>query len=79
MFYYKDKTYKSNNTWKFKLYDIIEILILGLKNNSLRDIIIRAKTLKSETFFVVYIVIKDKSESRHDLEHAKKTIKTTKT
>jgi hypothetical protein len=40
---------------------------------------IRAKALKSKTFFIAYIVIKDKSESRHDLKRTKKTIKTTKT
>jgi hypothetical protein len=40
---------------------------------------IKAKALKSETLSVAYIAIKDKSKSRHDLERAKKTIKTTKT
>jgi hypothetical protein len=35
--------------------------------------------LKSETLFVAYITMKDKSESRHDLERTKKTIKATKT
>jgi hypothetical protein len=35
--------------------------------------------LKSETLSIVYIAVKDESESRHDLEHAKKTIKATKT
>jgi hypothetical protein len=29
---------------------------------------IRAKALKNETLFVAYIVIKDESESRHDLK-----------
>jgi hypothetical protein len=40
---------------------------------------IKAKALKSKTLSAVYIVMKDESESRYDLEHAKKTIKTTKT
>jgi hypothetical protein len=79
VFYCEDKAYKSNNTRKFKLHDIIKVFILRLKDNSLRDIMIRAKVLKSKTLFVVYIAIKDESESRHNLKHAKKTIKTTKT
>jgi hypothetical protein len=40
---------------------------------------IRAKALKSKTFSIVYIAIKDESESRYDLKRTKKTIKTTKT
>jgi hypothetical protein len=40
---------------------------------------IKAKALKNKTFSIIYIVIKDKSESRRDLEYAKKTIKATKT
>jgi hypothetical protein len=40
---------------------------------------IKAKALKSETLSVVYITIKDKSESQHDLKHTEKTIKATKT
>jgi hypothetical protein len=40
---------------------------------------IKAKALKSKILSVVYIVIKDKSKSRRDLERAKKTIKATKT
>jgi hypothetical protein len=40
---------------------------------------IKVKALKNKTFFVVYITIKDESESRHNLEHTKKTIKATKT
>ena len=40
---------------------------------------IKAKALKNKTLSIVYIAIKDKSKSRHDLEHTKKTIKTTKT
>jgi hypothetical protein len=79
VFYYKDRAYESNDTRKFKLHDIIEAFILGLKNDSLRDIMIKAKALKNKTLSIAYIVIKDKSESRHDLEHTKKTIKTTKT
>jgi hypothetical protein len=62
-FYYKNKTYESNNTRKFKLYDIIKTFILRLKDNSLRYIMIKAKALKNKTFFIVYIAIKDKSES----------------
>jgi hypothetical protein len=41
--------------------------------------VIRAKALKNKTLSVVYMVVKDESESRHDLEYTKKTIKTTKT
>jgi hypothetical protein len=40
---------------------------------------IKAKALKNKTLFVIYIIIKDESESRHNLEHTKKTIKTIKT
>jgi hypothetical protein len=40
---------------------------------------IKAKALKSKTLSVVYIAMKDESESRYDLERAKKTIKATKT
>jgi hypothetical protein len=58
VFYYKDRAYESNNTRKFKFYDIIKVFIFGLKDNSLRDIIIKAKALKNKTFFVVYIAIK---------------------
>jgi hypothetical protein len=79
VFYYKNKTYKSNDTRKFKFYDIIKTFILGLKDDSLRDTIIRAKVLKSKTLSIIYITIKDKSKSRYNLEYTKKTIKTTKT
>jgi hypothetical protein len=40
---------------------------------------IKTKTLKNKTLSAVYIVIKDKSESQHDLEHTEKTIKAAKT
>jgi hypothetical protein len=40
---------------------------------------IRTKALKNKTLSVMYIAIKDESESRHDLERTEKTIKTTKT
>jgi hypothetical protein len=40
---------------------------------------IKTKALKNKTFSVIYIVIKDESESRYDLKYTKKTIKTTKT
>jgi hypothetical protein len=40
---------------------------------------IKAKALKNKTLSVVYIAIKDKSKSRYDLKHAKKTIKAIKT
>jgi hypothetical protein len=62
-FYCEDKTYESNDTRKFKLYDIIEAFILGLKNNSLRNTMTKAKDLKSETFSIAYIVVKDESKS----------------
>jgi hypothetical protein len=74
-----NKTYKSNNSPKFKFYDIIKIFILELKDNSFRYIIIKAKALKNKILFVVYITIKDKSKSRYNLEYSKKIIKTTKT
>jgi hypothetical protein len=35
--------------------------------------------LKNKIFFVIYITIKNESESRYDLEYIKKTIKATKT
>jgi hypothetical protein len=40
---------------------------------------IKTKILKNKIFFAIYIIIKDKSESRYDLKRTKKTIKTTKT
>jgi hypothetical protein len=40
---------------------------------------IKAKTLKSKTLFIVYITIKNKSKSQYNLKHTKKTIKATKT
>jgi hypothetical protein len=40
---------------------------------------IKTKTLENKTFFVVYIIRKDESKSRYDLEYTKKTIEATKT
>jgi hypothetical protein len=40
---------------------------------------IKTKALKSKTLSVIYIAIKNKSKSRHDLKHTEKTIKITKT
>jgi hypothetical protein len=78
-FYYNNRTYESNNTRKFKLYNIIKTFIHRLKNNSLRNIMIKTKALKNKILSVAYIVIKDKSKSRYDLEGIKKTIKAAKT
>jgi hypothetical protein len=78
VFYCEDRTYKSNDTRKFKLHDIIKAFILGLKDNNLRDTIIKTKALKNKTLFIAYITIKDESKSQYNLERAKKTIKAAK-
>jgi hypothetical protein len=40
---------------------------------------IKTKALKNKTLSIMYIAIKDESESQYDLEYAKKTIKAAKT